>query len=61
MDKILKMFDDLFDGVETSKEAYELYNQISEMADKFYKLYEFLMEAEEEECYMTYVVMEENE
>lgn len=49
MDKILKMVDELLAGVETSKEAYELYDQISEIANQFYERYEVLLELEEDE------------
>ena len=49
MDKILKMVDELLANVETSEEAYELYDQISEIANKFYARYEVLMGLEEDE------------
>lgn len=49
MNKILEMVDELLAGVETSEEAYELYGQISEIADKFYARYEELMGLKENE------------
>lgn len=49
MDKILEMVDELLAGVENSEEAYELYNQMSDIAYKFYEKYAVLMELEEED------------
>ena len=48
MDEILKMVDDLLDDVTTSDEAYKLYNQMSDIAYKFYEKYAVLMELEED-------------
>lgn len=49
MDEILKIVDDLLDGVTTSDEAYMLYEEMTQMTNKFYERYEVLMGLEEDE------------